>query len=209
MKTNFSCSNIGHPRDILAMCLFPWMSNDLRTFSTRTPLHAKNFFFGLLFPSQSSHPPVALRGLAFRTDDDLKGKNDVPSYELRLAWPICRSLFRIVVEAFLLSWTWRRFLGHLSSKWAKQKSGGNRVCTTTVAPLRSRSVARRHGHRAKKTLVYTIFLGKQGKRVYTIEASDPEKDKRRVSTVVVHAFFFPESGPNPKIRDMSNLPKFT
>ena len=35
-------------------------------------------------------------------------------------------------------------------------------------PLFSRSVARPRGHRAKKAMVYTIFLGKQGKRVYTI-----------------------------------------
>ena len=35
-----------------------------------------------------------------------------------------------------------------------------------------RSVARPRGHRAKKAMVYTIFLGKQGKRVYTI---GPEK----------------------------------
>ena len=51
-------------------------------------------------------------------------------------------------------------------------------------------------------MVYTIFLGKQGKRayavgperrVYTIEASDPEKEKRRVSTVVVYTTFFPEA----------------
>ena len=43
------------------------------------------------------------------------------------------------------------------------------------------------GHRAKKAMVYTIFLGKQGKRVYTIgpergvytiECSDPEKEKK-------------------------------
>ena len=53
-----------------------------------------------------------------------------------------------------------------------------------VASLLSRSVARPRGHRAKKALVYTISLGKRGKRVYvigaerrvyTIEASDPEK----------------------------------
>ena len=52
----------------------------------------------------------------------------------------------------------------------------------------------------KKAMVHTIFLGKQGKRVYTvgperrvftIEASDPEKEKRRVSTVVVYTLFFP------------------
>ena len=36
--------------------------------------------------------------------------------------------------------------------------------------------------------VYTI--GSE-RRVYTIEDSDPEKEKRRVSTVVVYTFFFP------------------
>ena len=49
--------------------------------------------------------------------------------------------------------------------------------TTTVGPLFSRSVTRPRGHRAKKAMVYTIFLGKQGKRVYTI---GPE---RRVCTI--------------------------
>ena len=52
----------------------------------------------------------------------------------------------------------------------------------------------------KKAMVYTIFLGKQGKRVYTIgperriytiEAQSQKKKKRRVSTVVVYTFFFP------------------
>ena len=43
-----------------------------------------------------------------------------------------------------------------------------RVYITIVAPLLSRSVARPRGHRAKKAMVYTIFLGKQGKMVYTI-----------------------------------------
>ena len=71
------------------------------------------------------------------------------------------------------------------------------VYTTTVAPLLSRSVARLRGHRANQATVYTIFLGKLGKRVhnigperrvYTIEASDPEKEKWRVSTVVVYTF---------------------
>ena len=47
-------------------------------------------------------------------------------------------------------------------------SGEKRVYTTTVGPFFSRSVARPRGHRAKKAMVYTIFLGKQGKRVYTI-----------------------------------------
>ena len=60
------------------------------------------------------------------------------------------------------------------------------VHTTTVAPLLSRSVARPRGHRAKKAMVYTIPLGKQGKRVYTMgserrvytmEATDPKKKK--------------------------------
>ena len=60
---------------------------------------------------------------------------------------------------------------------------GKRVYTTTVAPLLSRSVARPRGHRTKKAMVYTIFLREQGKRahttgperrVYTIEAPDPE-----------------------------------
>ena len=64
--------------------------------------------------------------------------------------------------------------------------GKEREYTTPVAPLLSRSVARPQGHRAQKAMVYTIFLGKQGKkvyaigperRVYTIEASDPEKKK--------------------------------
>ena len=48
--------------------------------------------------------------------------------------------------------------------------------------------------------MYTITLGEQGKRVftigpervYTIEASDPENNE--VSTVVVHTLFFPEKG---------------
>ena len=54
----------------------------------------------------------------------------------------------------------------------------------------------------KKAMVYTIFLGKQGKRVYTIgperrvytiEPQTRKKKKRRVSTVVVYTFFFPET----------------
>ena len=73
-----------------------------------------------------------------------------------------------------------------------------RVYTTTVAPLLSQSVARPRGHRAKKAIVSTISLGKQGKgvhtigpeiRVYTIEASDPKKEKRSISTVVVFTVF--------------------
>ena len=48
-----------------------------------------------------------------------------------------------------------------------------------------------------KAMVYTILLGKQwekcvhhrsAKRVYTIEAADPGKEKRSVSTVVVYIF---------------------
>ena len=57
------------------------------------------------------------------------------------------------------------------------RHGEKRVYTTTVGPLFSRSVARPRGHRAKKTMVYTIFLGKQGKMVYTV---GPE---RRVYTI--------------------------
>ena len=47
-----------------------------------------------------------------------------------------------------------------------------------MAPLLSRSVARPRGHRAKRAMVYTISLGKQGKRVYAIEASDLEKERK-------------------------------
>ena len=60
-------------------------------------------------------------------------------------------------------------------------------------------------------MVYTIFLGKQGKRVYTIgpegrvytiEPQTQKKKKRRVSTVVVYTFFFLAhvdiSAPNKK-----------
>ena len=72
-----------------------------------------------------------------------------------------------------------------------------------MAPLFSRSVARPRGHRAKKAVVYTLFLGKQGKRVYTIgperraytiEPQTRKKKKRRVSTVVVYTFSFPVKG---------------
>ena len=54
--------------------------------------------------------------------------------------------------------------------------------------------ARPRGHRAKTTMVYTILMGKQRKRVYTIgperrvytiEASDDEK-KRGGSTVLLY-----------------------
>ena len=67
-------------------------------------------------------------------------------------------------------------------------------------PFFSRSVARPRGRRAKKAMVYTIFLGKQGKRVYTIgperrvytiEPQTRKKKKRRVSTVVVYTCFLP------------------
>ena len=77
---------------------------------------------------------------------------------------------------------------------------GKKVYTTTAGPLFSRSVARPRGHRAKKAMVYTIFLGKQGERVYTIgpegrvytiEPQTGKKKKRGVSTVVVYTFFFP------------------
>ena len=77
---------------------------------------------------------------------------------------------------------------------------GKKSCTTTMGPLFSLSVARPRGHRAKKAMVYTIFLRKQGKRVYTIgperrvytiEPQTRKKKKRRVSTVVVYTFFFP------------------
>ena len=53
----------------------------------------------------------------------------------------------------------------------------------------------------KKTMVYTVFLEKQGKKVYTIgperrvyiiEPQTPKKKKRRVSTMVVYTFFSPE-----------------
>ena len=75
-----------------------------------------------------------------------------------------------------------------------------KVYTATAGPLFSRSVARPRGHRAKKAMVYTIFLEKQGKRVYTvgperriytIEPQTRKKKKRGVSTVVVYTFFFP------------------
>ena len=55
-------------------------------------------------------------------------------------------------------------------------------------------------------MVYTIFLGKQGervytigpeRRVYTIEPQTRKKKKRRVSTVVVYTFFFPVLKPFP------------
>ena len=80
-------------------------------------------------------------------------------------------------------------------------TGEKRVYTSTVAPLFSRSVARPRGHRAKNPMVYTIFLGKRGKRVYTIgperrvytkRPQTRKKKKRRVSTVVVYTFFFLE-----------------
>ena len=54
-------------------------------------------------------------------------------------------------------------------------------------------------------MVYIISLGNEGKgmyatgperRLYVMEASKPEKEKRRVSTVVVYTFFFPASVEN-------------
>ena len=95
---------------------------------------------------------------------------------------------------------------------------GKRVYTTTVAPLFSQSVARPRGHRAKKAMVHTIFLGKQGKRVYTIgperrvytiEPQTRKKKKGRVSTVVVYTFFFSVLGtgpPNPTLESASLSP---
>ena len=86
------------------------------------------------------------------------------------------------------------------SKIRVVRTGKKVYTTTTVGPLFSRSVARARGHRAKKAMVYTIFLGKQGKRVYTIglerrvytiEPQTRKKKKRRVSMVVVYTFFFP------------------
>ena len=83
-------------------------------------------------------------------------------------------------------------------------AGEKRVYTTTVEPLFSRSVARPQGRRAKKAMVYTLVLGKQGKRVYTIgpersvyttEPQTRKKKKRVVSTVVVYTFFFLELLP--------------
>ena len=58
-------------------------------------------------------------------------------------------------------------------------------------------------------MVYTVFLGKQGKRVYTIgperrvytiEPQTQKKKKRRVSTVVVYTFFFLEKWAAKKER---------
>ena len=86
----------------------------------------------------------------------------------------------------------------------QHKAGEKRVYTTTAEPLLSRSVARPRGHRAKKAMVYTILLGKQGKRVYTIgqerrvytiEPQTRKNKKRGVSTVVVYTFFFPAGWP--------------
>ena len=101
---------------------------------------------------------------------------------------------------------YRERKGPFSMKTPSSQQGKKRVYTTTVAPLLSRSVARPRGHRAKKAMVYTIFLGKPGQRVYTIgperraytiEPQTLKKKKGRVSTVVVYTFFFPESAlPN-------------
>ena len=70
----------------------------------------------------------------------------------------------------------------------------------------------------KKAMVYTIFLGKQGKRVYTIGPErrvytiEPRKrKKRRVSTVVVYTFFFPAPTffPDCKNVALKKLPKIS
>ena len=71
----------------------------------------------------------------------------------------------------------RRELRKEKGKNQASLTRGRIVYTTTVGPLFSRSVARPRGHRATETMVYTIFLGKQGKRVYT---TGPEK---RVYTI--------------------------
>ena len=77
-----------------------------------------------------------------------------------------------------------------------------RVYTTTVAPLLSRSVTRPRCHREKK-YAHTISLGKQGKRVYnmgperriyTIEAADPEKEKEAGYHCGGVRFFLPCNG---------------
>ena len=103
-----------------------------------------------------------------------------------------------------------------SGKKKALKQGKKRVYTTTVGPLFSRSVARPRGHRAKKAMVYTIFLGKQGKRVYTIgpkrrvytiEPQTQKKKKRRVSTVVVYTFFFPVKHRNFIVRLVLGRPR--
>ena len=63
-------------------------------------------------------------------------------------------------------------------------------------------------------MVYTIVLGKQGKRiytigperrVYTIEPQTLKKKKRRVSTVVVYTFFFPDSFCTLKMERIENI----
>ena len=86
------------------------------------------------------------------------------------------------------------YLVRLATSRLGFSTGEKRVYTTTAGPLFSRSVTRPRGHRAKKAMVYAIFLGKQGKRVYTtgperrvytIEPQTRKKKKRRVSTVVV------------------------
>ena len=63
-------------------------------------------------------------------------------------------------------------------------------------------------------MVYTIFLGKQGKRVYTIgperrvytiEPQTRKKKKRGFSTVVVYTFFFPVFRPFWDFPDFSGF----
>ena len=80
---------------------------------------------------------------------------------------------------------------------------GKRVCTTTVVPLVSRSVARPRGHRAKTNYsVYHLPGRTREKGYFTIHHRSGKKDihhrglrpdkkkKGRVSTVVVYTFFF-------------------
>ena len=79
-------------------------------------------------------------------------------------------------------------------------TGEKRVYTTTAGPLFSPSVARPRGHRAKISCGVYHFPGKtrgkgihhrSGKKGLHHRASDPEKEKREVSTVVVYTFFLP------------------
>ena len=65
-------------------------------------------------------------------------------------------------------------------------------------------------------MVYTIFLGKQGKRVctmgperrvYTTEPQTQKKKERRVSTVVVYTFLFPDRRPLRPSRIAEDLPE--
>ena len=85
----------------------------------------------------------------------------------------------------------------LRKKWAsaiqkeRQDQGKNSIHHHRGTPPFSQS---------KKTMVYTILLGKQRQKVYTIGPErrvytvDPQTLKKRVSMVMVYAFFFPEDG---------------